>query len=129
MDGRMVSEQKRAAERINAEAAAWLARLNGPERSKITEDAFHCWLKLDPEHPRAFERASYVWEVLPSAVSVGEAMKVERDHELPESRRYFAPGFAMAAALLMMIGIGLLWSEPQPIVYSTEIGEQHVALL
>lgn len=124
----MVSEQKREAERIDAEAAVWLARLNGPERSEITGGAFQRWLKVGPEHARAFERATDLWEILPSAVSVGEALETERDHEIPRSRRRFAPVFAMAAALLLMIGTSLWWS-PQSIVYSTEIGEQQVTLL
>lgn len=129
----MVSEDK-AADRIDAEAAAWLARLNGSERSEITNDAFQRWLKIDPKHERAFERATDLWEILPSALSVGEALEEERGAEergckppLVASR--FAPFFAVAAAIVMMIGAAFWSSQPTAVAYSTEVGEQQVAML
>ena len=38
-----------------AEAAAWIAKLHGPERSPALEADFRDWLEVDPEHARAFE--------------------------------------------------------------------------
>lgn len=133
----MVSE-KNTADRIEAEAAAWLARLNGMEQSDIADAAFNRWLKANPKHERAFERATDLWELLPSAVSVGEALKEERGYQtLREERGYkppaisrsFGPVFAIAVAIVLMIGSAFWWAQPSTVVYTTDVGEQHVAML
>lgn len=47
---------------VRAEAAAWIARLHGPDRTKEVEDGLRRWLAEDPEHTAAFELLTDVWE-------------------------------------------------------------------
>src|SRR5689334_9513989 len=49
---------------IQAEAAAWLARLHGPNRSPSVDQGFRRWLELSPEHAAAFELANETWDKL-----------------------------------------------------------------
>lgn len=48
-------------QRIRAEAAAWIAKLHGPDRSCELEDGFRRWLAERPEHAEEFELATDVW--------------------------------------------------------------------
>ena len=78
---------------VEAEAAAWLARLHGPYRSADTDAALKAWLKADPAHEEAFGRATEIWELLPG-------IDVVREPELAEPDRRFGRRavFAMAAS-------------------------------
>jgi len=45
-----------------AEAAAWVARLHGPNRTLQVEAGLRRWLAEDPEHAAAFELLTDTWE-------------------------------------------------------------------
>jgi transmembrane sensor len=45
-----------------AEAAAWVARLHGPNRTREVETGFRRWLAEDPERAAAFELLTDTWE-------------------------------------------------------------------
>jgi len=45
-----------------AEAAAWIARLHGEDRTAQVEAGFQRWLTASPEHQAAFEMANDIWE-------------------------------------------------------------------
>jgi transmembrane sensor len=49
---------------IEAEAAAWITRLKGPNRTLAVEKGFRRWLNLSPQHAQAFEIATETWEKL-----------------------------------------------------------------
>lgn len=44
-----------------AEAAAWIARLHGEDRTASVEAGFKRWLAASPEHHAAFEMANEIW--------------------------------------------------------------------
>jgi transmembrane sensor len=44
-----------------AEAAAWIARLHGEDRTASVETGFKRWLAASPEHRAAFEMANEIW--------------------------------------------------------------------
>lgn len=44
-----------------AEAAAWIARLHGEDRTASVEAGFKRWLAASPEHRAAFEMANEIW--------------------------------------------------------------------
>lgn len=44
-----------------AEAAAWIARLHGEDRTSAVEQGFRTWLAASAEHRAAFEMANDVW--------------------------------------------------------------------
>lgn len=45
-----------------ADAAVWVARLHGPNRTKEVEAGLRRWLADDPQHPVAFEMMTETWE-------------------------------------------------------------------
>jgi transmembrane sensor len=112
------------ADSVAAEAAAWLARLNGAGRSADTEDALRLWLAADPAHVDAFERATDLWEMLPGAVALGGGAA---NDDRPAPRRAM---MAMAASfvLCVMVAGGWVWSA-RPLVYETLVGEQKAVTL
>ena len=119
----MVSDSARSPAEVDAEAAAWLARLQGPHRSRDTDAALKEWLKADPAHEAAFERATEIWELLPG-LEPRPAPAVE-----PERRgRRGVLVMAIAAVLLLVAGGGYALLSRPP-VYETAVGEQQVAML
>lgn len=53
--------------KIAAEAAAWVARLHGPKRSRAMELQCLQWQALSAAHRHAFERCTEVWMEVPNA--------------------------------------------------------------
>ena len=79
---------------IDAEAAAWLARLHGPDRRAETDAALKGWLKTDTAHEEAFERATEIWDKIPGAASAGVAVR----HDPRESPRAALTAASASAA-------------------------------
>lgn len=53
---------RRPSAAARAEAAAWIARLHGPNRTRDVEDGLRRWLEADAEHTAAFEALTDIWE-------------------------------------------------------------------
>lgn len=106
---------------VRAEAAAWVARLQGPERDKATEHAFRRWIEADPAHAAAFDRATQVWEGIGGAAA---GMKASRQGMRARVRMQIA---ASVAAGLVLAGGG--WAVLRDPVYSTRVGEQRTVRL
>jgi len=120
--------------RIDAEAAAWIARLQSSDRSEATEAGLKAWLNADLRHRDAFERATEIWGIIPGAVmairSDGRpATKAAPPPPRPVPRRRALALAAVAAALMPMMGGGAWWWLTSPVSYSTQLGEQQVATL
>jgi transmembrane sensor len=111
--------------RIEAEAAAWLARLHA-DQHETTLAALNDWLAEDAAHALAFERANEVWAILPRAVRRGEDHT--RLQPISHRRPWLRPGLAMAASLVLGLGV-LWWSLGSAGDYVTRPGEQQVATL
>lgn len=47
---------------VRAEAAAWIARLHGPNRTPEVEAGFRRWISEDPQRAAAFELLTDTWE-------------------------------------------------------------------
>jgi transmembrane sensor len=45
-----------------AEAAAWIARLHGPNRDAAAEASWRSWISESPSHLQAFESVTDAWE-------------------------------------------------------------------
>lgn len=108
--------------RAAAEAAVWLARLQGDARTPEREAAFREWLRADPAHQKAFERATDIWAELPQMTEARPAAPVPQ--QKPRT-----PIYAMAAALLVAVAVAALLWVLRPAAYSTGVGEQKVATL
>lgn len=117
----MVIRSKEERTRLNAEASAWLARLHGP-RGREAEGALQDWLKVDPAHQEAFERATELWELLPGAVELDEEPR-------SPARRRFVP-LALAASVAALAGAGAItFYLNQAPTFDTRAGEQRTATL
>lgn len=112
------------ADRVAAEAAAWLARLNAEDRSADTDDALRLWLAADPAHVAAFERATDLWEMLPGAAALGSGAAND-DARAP--RRAM---LAMVASVFLCVMIAGSWYwNSRPLVYETAVGAQQALTL
>jgi transmembrane sensor len=105
---------------IAAEAAAWIAQLQRPDRDADLENAFRGWLRSDPAHAAAFEDATMVWHQLPG---VG-AMYRERTGHRSRWKQ-----FAVAASVMLVAGALLLMHLLSGEVYVTAVGEQRLVKL
>ena len=112
--------------RAAAEAAVWLARLQGDARTPEREAAFREWLRADPAHQKAFERATDIWAELPQMSEPRRSAPATATVRKPTQR---APLYAMAAVLLVAAAVATLLWVLRPAAYSTRIGEQKVATL
>lgn len=86
------------ADRLDDEAAAWLARMRGPDRERH-RGAFEAWRHSSPAHARAYDEASEIFE----ASSVLRQGDVAKRRELPSAaRRGWRVGYALAAAVVLV---------------------------
>ncbi|MEP9360224.1 FecR family protein [Sphingomonas sp. KR3-1] len=119
-----------ASPRASAEAAAWLARLQGDARCPASEAAFADWLQADPAHAAAFEQATDIWSILPGAARGMRPARQEAPPAPPAPRaRARWPELALAASLAIVLGLGTLFWMSRPTGYATAVGEQKIATL
>jgi transmembrane sensor len=108
-----------------AEAAVWIVRLHGPDRSAELESGFRAWLAADPENGRQFERVTEAWDA-GSTLPVAGVPRLHRWRVAEPSRPW-----ALAAMVLVMFGavawgVNHFWLSPS---YATRIGEQRLVRL
>jgi len=117
-----MSRRTPPARSVDAEAAAWLARLYGEEDVRPALDA---WLAEDSAHAAAYARASEVWAILPRAARSEKMAPAGR----PPSRiRLSSAALGIAASLLLGMA-GVWWLLGSAGDYATRPGEQKVATL
>lgn len=114
---------------IDAEAAAWLFRLQDGDRTVVTDAAFQTWLKSDPAHGTAFQQITDVWEILPGATAFQRQPVNDTGRRKPQpQRRGLFVAMAAAVAAAAVIGGGYLWSSRTE-TYETGVGQQQVVTL
>ncbi|MFT4074576.1 MAG: FecR domain-containing protein [Asticcacaulis sp.] len=114
--------------RIDEEAGAWVARLEG-DTSEGTRRAFEAWYDADPRHQGAFLRAEAAWTMLDRAqvMTHGDTLLARRAleeklkrHRTSVSRRYVMGG-AVAASLTGAVAVGYVLSHRLSV--ATGVGE------
>lgn len=110
--------------RLDAEAAAWLARLRGPRRTEATERGLRAWLATDPAHAAAFSRATEVWDLIGGAGAQLDRSLGSRRTGMARWPMAMAAGLALVACL---IGGGVLFTGGP--AYRTQVGEQQSVIL
>jgi transmembrane sensor len=106
--------------RALAEAAAWVVRLHGPERTQAVESGWRCWFAAHPDHAAAWELVSDKWNkshdvpvgLVHAAVRVGRPSRVRLRPVL----------VAVAAAASVVMGWALVYLGRG--VFTTAVGEQ-----
>ncbi|MGN6376128.1 MAG: FecR family protein [Sphingomonas sp.] len=118
----------------DAEAAAWIARLQSPRRDSATEAALQSWLGDSAARRDAFERATEIWAMIPGATG-HRAGPSDEDASAPargaslSSYPVALRALALAASLLVMVCSLAWWAAHRPTSYVTARGEQEVATL
>jgi transmembrane sensor len=108
-----------------AEAAAWVARLRGEDRSAEDERAFQNWLRADHVNAAAFETVNAMWDCTGS-LPIGSMRPAAPTQKKGIHRRAL-----MASGIgAIFAGSGLFYARSaQAGVYQTEVGEQkHISL-
>jgi transmembrane sensor len=116
------TEQPKLAKR--AEAAAWLARLRGPQRTADVERGFRNWMQADAEHAQAFEHLSERIEMVEQLRT-----KTLPEHWRPSHRaRTRVRWMPQAIAASLVVAAALFWYLDRS-RFSTSVGEQRTLAL
>ena len=118
---------------IAAEAAVWVTRLHGPQRSRQMEQECLAWQQRSAAHREAFERCTDTWESVPR-VTLADAFVASQ----PQARdggggwwgraaRRWAP--AAVLVLLVVVGASGLQQWRSMGIYATGVGEQQLVVL
>jgi len=108
-----------------AEAAAWVARLRGEDRSAEDERAFQSWLRADHVNAAAFEVVNAMWDCTGS-LPIGSMRPTA-----PPPRKGIHRRALMAGGIgAIFAGSGLFYiGSAQAGIYQTDVGEQkHISL-
>lgn len=136
-----------------AEAAAWITRLHGPNRTADMEAGFRRWLAEAEENRVEFEELTDIWAAVGS-LPKGSTPRLERwEHsaesqelqqlrgwmqQLPNRGRTINHGWrylgsrAVAALIVLSAVLVLTWSllhTPNDVLYATNIGESRMVQL
>lgn len=123
---------------VRSAAQQWLLRLQSRDCGIGEREAFERWRTADPAHDIAYRAVEGVWQ-RSAALGTDPAFSdlLRQARRLPPERSWLrraAPGLAMAASLVLTIGVGsyYLWQRPEdvPVVaYATVMGEQRTITL
>lgn len=113
------------------QALAWLTRLRDqPDAAERMR--FNTWLHADPAHAEAYVRAQVLWELCEGPA--GELAREDApalqgylaamDAPRPPASRHWAAALAVAACLVLMIGVGVGWN---PLEQVQDLGADYVA--
>jgi len=113
------------------QALAWLTRLRDqPDAAERMR--FNTWLHADPAHAEAYVRAQVLWELCEGPA--GELAREDAhalqgylaamDAPRPPASRHWAAALAVAACLVLMIGVGAGWN---PLEQVQDLGADYVA--
>lgn len=120
---------------IAAEAAVWIARLHGPDRSVGMERECRAWQGRSAAHRLAFERCTDTWEdVARVTLANAYATVASRRPEAADAggtgrprRSRWAVAFVFAAVTSLSVVCVQVWRNVG--VYSTGVGEQQMVVL
>jgi len=122
------------ARQIEAEACAWIARLDGGNPGQEDLNAFREWIRRSPRHRDQITRLSALWGDL----NVLTELATPVESALGRSGRFWNRRLATAATLLvvvMVISGYFLWAPKQVVpmesapIYATAIGERQSVTL
>ena len=122
---------------VQAQASAWLARLDGDEPSPEDLRAFKQWVNQDAAHIAAFEKVAAAWDelnILTRLPSVLQQRELRQQHQKQKSEtitKYPFRYVALAATLVLALFIGLQqgFQPVQQASYQTAVGEQKTITL
>lgn len=121
-------------------AAGWCIRLADGPMSEVDRQDFDRWLDADPSHREIFQEVAEGWDLIETLSATPEMMsfrqaamatarKAHQNRWISLPRRHRGAAFALAASVVLSVGIGLTWLSQQPVVYETGVGEREVVRL
>jgi transmembrane sensor len=116
---------------IAAEAAVWVTRLHGPDRSRRMERECLAWQARSAAHREAFERCTDTWEDVPR-VSLANAFAAS-GHDARVAFGFWSGRVRWIAALggVVLVVLGIIgharWDDRNE--FATGVGEQQQVLL
>lgn len=121
--------------KVAAEAATWVARLHGPERSRDMELQCLKWQARSTAHRHAFERCTEVWMEVPNAARAARYVPVPRrgPDETRKGANRSAKIFAITTLGAMVLAVAvfaarMMWL-PEGTDYRTAVGEGRTVML
>ena len=117
---------------IAAEAAVWIARLHGPDRSNQMERECLAWQARSPVHRVAFERCTDTWQDVAGVTlrQYATAAKIGggAQHRPMQTRRIrWAVGVALAGAVAILLVVMQPWRASDS--YAIRVGELRTVIL
>jgi transmembrane sensor len=119
------SQTSRTARNARAEAAAWIVRLHGPQRTPALEAAFRNWLSADEENRLQFERVTQVWDDA-RGIPAGGIARLTQWSRPAVKRTWAVSAMVLAACGLTALTVYQVWFAN---IYRTTIGEQRIVRL
>lgn len=123
---------------IDDQAVAWCLRLHEGDPTAAEQQALDAWLAQDPAHREGFARMRRLWdginldahapELLPMRQQALAAVQAAGRRRWAPPRGRVAPWLALAAALLLAVGVTLLLRD-RATLYETRVGEQRAVVL
>ena len=116
---------------IVAEAAVWIARLHGPDRSNLMERECRAWQARSPAHRRAFERGTDLWMEAAGVnrEAVARAAADRKPEVAANAQRMKSWPFAAMLTTAALAGVLVLVPWQGGDSYETGVGEQRVVML
>ena len=131
---------------VQAQASAWLAKLDNDKPSSQDLQAFKRWVNEDEAHIAAFKKVAAAWDELniltrlPSLLEQKALQRKEQSHNensaQPATPKFGIPTFsfrhiAVAATMVMglMLGLQQFFNSPQQAMVWTAVGEQKTITL
>jgi len=123
-----VSDKPLVTREILAEAAVWVTRLHGPDRSRAMERECLAWQAQSAAHRLAFERCTDTWQEAAglSRAQIQSAVREPPRHAGSWSGSAARVALAVAALCFAAVSAVVLWPGH---TYSTGVGEQRVIVL
>jgi transmembrane sensor len=113
---------------ILAEAAVWVSRLHGPDRSRVMERECLAWQAQSAAHRLAFERCTDTWQEVGGLTRAQIQSVVSEPPRRAGSWGGSARRLALAVAMLCFATVSALVLWPGH-TYSTGVGEQRLIVL
>jgi transmembrane sensor len=120
--------------KVAAEAATWVARLHGPERSRDMELQCLKWQARSAAHRHAFERCTEVWMEVPNAARAARYVPVSSraPNEARMTANHGAKMFAIATLGVVVLALTAFSARtwwPEGTDYRTALGEAQTVML
>ncbi len=119
---------------VAAEAATWVARLHGPDRTRDMELKCLEWQAKSATHRHAFERCTEVWMEVPNAARAAGYVPTRSPApgEVRRAAERRPSVFAIAKMGVLALGVavlGTLFLRPDGTEYRTAVGEAQTVVL